>query len=287
MSRRHILGLSLGGFHRVSYTDWGDRQSRHVVVCVHGLTRNCRDFDVLAQALEGRCRVICPDIVGRGQSDWLQRKEDYVYPQYLADMTALIARVTAETGPEATIDWVGTSMGGVMGMLLAAQAQSPIRRLVVNDVGPFIPRAALERIASYVGKAPVFASIGDAERYVRQVSAPFGPLTDEQWRHLTQHNARQQGDGRWSMIYDPGIAAPFTCNPLKDVHLWDTWDRIACPALVLRGRDSDLLQADTVEEMKRRGPKAKVVEFAGVGHAPTLMSDEQVGPVLDFLLAPV
>jgi len=285
MSRRHILGLSLGGFHRVSYTDWGDRNARHLVICVHGLTRNGRDFDVLAQALEHRCRIVCPDIVGRGQSDWLQRKEDYGYPQYLADMTALIARVTAEAGPEATIDWVGTSMGGMMGMLLAAQAQSPIRRLVVNDIGPFIPRASLERIATYVGKAPVFASIEDADRYVRVVSAAFGPLTDEQWRHLTLHNARQQGDGRWSMIYDPGIAMPFTCNPPKDVVLWDVWDRIACPTLALRGRESDLLLPETAEEMKRRGPRARVVEFADVGHAPVLMSDDQVRPVVDFLLS--
>jgi len=284
MTRSHFLGLSADGFHRMSYTDWGNPASKRVLLCVHGLTRNARDFDTLAQALEPDYRVICPDVVGRGQSGWLNNKNEYGYPQYLADMTALIARITEPLGENAVIDWVGTSMGGLIGMLLAALPGNPIRRLVINDVGPLVPYAALARIGQYLGKAPRFASIEEADRYLRAVSAPFGPLTDIQWRHLTVHNVRQQEDGRWCMNYDPGIALPFAHLPTQDIALWESWDRISCPVLALRGRDSDLLLPATALEMTRRGPKAALVEFAGVGHAPMLMADDQVAAIRNFLL---
>jgi len=283
MVRSSFLGLSAAGFHRVSYTDWGAPDARHIVVCVHGLTRNARDFDTLAGAIEHRCRVLCPDIAGRGQSDWLVRKEDYGYVQYLADMTALIARATARAGPDAIVDWVGTSMGGMLGMLLAGQPNTPIRRLVLNDVGPLIPKAALERIATYVGKAPSFANLDEAQAYVSQVSATFGPLSKDQWRHLTVHNTREGPDGRLHMNYDPGIATPFAAGPAKDVLLWNVWDRIGCPVLAMRGADSDLLLPETAREMTVRGPRARLVEFAGVGHAPALMAADQVAAVQDFL----
>ena len=286
LSRKYLLGLSPSGFHRLSYTDWGEARSPHVVVCVHGLTRNARDFDFLAQALESSCRVICPDVVGRGQSGWLARKDDYAYPQYLTDMTALIARITEHLQPDARIDWVGTSMGGLIGMLLAAQPAHPIRRMVLNDVGPFIPKTALARIALYVGKAPRFASLDEAERYVRIVSAPFGPLTDVQWRHLTEHNMHRDADGSCVMRYDPGIANAFATQSLQDVDLWSHWDRIDCPVLTLRGKNSDVLSHATAEEMTRRGPRARLVEFAGIGHAPTLMAADQIEAVRDFLLTP-
>ena len=286
MSRKALLGLSSSGFHRISYMEWGDAAATHVVICVHGLTRNARDFDVLARSLGDRCRVICPDIVGRGQSDWLERKQDYAYPQYLADMAALIARVTALHDARTRIDWVGTSVGGLIGMLLAATARNPIRRLVLNDIGPVIPQAALERIAAYLGKAPRFASLVDAETYVRTISASFGPLTDEQWRHLTVHNVRQEADGAWVMNYDPGIGAAFESIAHGDVSLWDYWDRIRAPVLVLRGAQSDLLLPATANEMTQRGPRARLIEFQGVGHAPTLMADDQVRAVREFLCAP-
>lgn len=286
LSRKFLLGLSSSGFHRLSYTEWGDAASPRVVICVHGLTRNARDFDWLALALESRCRVICPDVVGRGQSDWLARKDDYAYPQYLADMTALIARATGHLGPDARIDWVGTSMGGLIGIVLAAQPGNPIRRLVLNDVGPFVPKAALARIALYVGNAPRFASLDDAERYVRIVSAPFGPLTDAQWRHLTEHNVRREADGSFVMGYDPGIAAAFAAPRLQDVDLWALWDRIDCPVLTVRGMESDVLLPATAAEMTRRGPRTRLIELAGVGHAPALMAADQVEAVCDFLLAP-
>jgi pimeloyl-ACP methyl ester carboxylesterase len=286
LSRKYLLGLSSSGFHRLSYTDWGEARSPHVVVCVHGLTRNARDFDYLAQALESHCRVICPDVVGRGQSGWLARKEDYAYPQYLADMTALIARVTGHLQPDARIEWVGTSMGGLIGILLAAQPGHPIRRMVLNDVGPSIPKAALARIALYVGQAPRFASLEEAERYVRIVSAPFGPLTDAQWRHLTEHNMRRDADGSWTMSYDPGIAAVFASLRVQDIDLWSQWDRIDCPVLTVRGKSSDVLLPATAEEMTRRGPRSRLIELEGIGHAPTLMAADQIEAVRDFLLAP-
>lgn len=270
----------------MSYTEWGDAGSAHTVICVHGLTRNARDFDRLAGSLEHRCRVICPDIVGRGQSGWLARKSDYGYPQYLADMTALIARVTVTSNAGTRIDWIGTSMGALIGMLLAAAAGNPIRRLVINDIGPWIPQAALQRIAAYIGKAPRFASFAEAEAYIRTVSASFGPLTDDQWRHLTEHNTRREADGTWSMNYDPGIGEAFTSVSPGDVSLWDYWDRIEAPVLVLRGSESDVLLDATAREMTRRGPRAQVIEFAGVGHAPALMADDQIRAVHDFLLTP-
>ncbi len=185
MRSHSVLGLSSQGFHRIHYTEWGDPANTRVLVCVHGLTRNGRDFDDFARAMADHYRVLCPDIAGRGQSDWLTDKSGYSYAQYLADMAVLIARSGA-----VVVDWVGTSMGGLIGMLLAAQPHTPIRHLVMNDVGPFIPKAALERIASYVGQIQTFNSMAEAEHYIRTVSAPFGPLNDAQWRHLTTYSIR-------------------------------------------------------------------------------------------------
>ena len=272
-----VLGLSARGFHRQAYSEWGDRGAERVVVCAHGLTRNGRDFDVLAAALaEAGHRVVCPDVVGRGRSDRLADPSGYGYPQYLGDMTALIARLDAPA-----LDWVGTSMGGLMGMMLAARKATPLRRLVVNDVGPFIPKAALQRIGDYVGRDPLFRDLDEAEGYFRAVHAPFGEMSDAQWRHLTQHSV-QAADGGYRLAYDPGIAAPFKDAP-EDIDLWALWDTIEIPVLVLRGAASDLLLPETAAEMAARGPKAKVVEIPGCGHAPALMDEAQVALVRDWL----
>jgi pimeloyl-ACP methyl ester carboxylesterase len=276
MRQGTLLNLGPHGFHRTRYFEWGNPSNPRVVVCVHGLTRNGRDFDALAQALAPSFRVLCPDIVGRGLSDWLPNKQDYGYPLYLSDMTALIARSNVQS-----VYWVGTSMGGLIGIMLAAQSATPIQKLVVNDVGPLVPKAALERLAMYVGKAPSFESVDDYERYLRQVAAPFGPLTDEQWRHLAQTSSRRNDDGRFGPAYDPGIANAFS-GPLQDVLLWPLWDAISCPTLVLRGAQSDLLLAETAAEMTRRGPKALLKEFDGVGHAPALMAADQIEAVCGF-----
>lgn len=278
--RQHsVQCLGPHGLHRMAYTEWGDRHNPRVLICAHGLTRNGRDFDDLARALAGHYRVICPDVVGRGRSDWLGVKGDYGFPLYVADMITLIARLDVPS-----VHWFGTSMGGIIGMLIASQPHSPITRLVLNDVGPVITAASLRRIGQYVGNAPLFPTMAAAESYIREVSAPFGPLTDAQWHHLTQYTVRPV-QGGFAMLYDPGIGEVFRQNPLMmDVDLWDTYDHIRCPTLALRGAESDLLEHDTLVAMSQRGPKADIVEFAGVGHAPMLMDAAQIAVVREFLL---
>lgn len=283
MQEHTVQCLSPGGLHHMHYTEWGARDNPSIVICVHGLSRNCRDFDTLAEVLETDFRVVCPDIVGRGKSAWLADKTGYTNAQYAADITTLIARLTAD-GPR-EIFWVGTSMGGIIGIILAALPQTPIRRLVLNDVGGVVPKVALERIVMYLGKDPRFATFKELELCVRTISAPFGQLTDAQWEHLTRHNGKRHPDGTWGFNYDPGIALPFRGVEIKDVALWQYYDAIACPTLLLRGADSDLLLQDTAQAMTRRGPRARLTEFAGVGHAPMLMTPDQMRAVRDFLLA--
>jgi pimeloyl-ACP methyl ester carboxylesterase len=274
---QHLQSLSPHGFHRVVYYEWGDPRSDDVVVCVHGLARNGRDFDVLAERLALRHRVLAVDMPGRGQSEWLRDANDYVFATYLTTLTALIARAGVDT-----VSWVGTSMGGLLGMVLAAQPGSPIARLVVNDIGPVIEPAAFQRIAGYVGQDPSFASFAELETYIRTVSAPFGPHTDAQWRHIAATNARERPDGRWGLAYDPAIAVPFRADSATPP-LWPVWDAIGCPTLVTRGDRSDLLSSATAQAMTARGPRARLVTFPEVGHAPTFMADDQVAAVLDFL----
>ncbi|MGZ8268732.1 MAG: alpha/beta fold hydrolase [Burkholderiales bacterium] len=281
MKRGEVLCLGSSGFHRMHYYDWGDVDNPRVLICVHGLTRTGRDFDFLAQSLEREYRIICPDIVGRGASDWLEAKSDYGYVQYMNDMTALIARVSARV--DRTIDWLGTSMGALVGMMLASRPRTPIRKLILNDAGVHIPKAALERLAQHVGRDPRFATLEALEAYLRFVSAPFGPLTDAQWRHLTVHSAKQHPDGSWGLRYDPAIRAPFD-RELADIDLSVYWDAIRCPTLVIRGSESDLLLKETAAAMTTRGPNARVVEIEGVGHAPMLMTAEEIAIVREFLL---
>ena len=263
----------------MSYLEWGNRQSARALVCAHGLTRCGRDFDFLAQALRHDYRVICPDIPGRGESDWLKSPLEYSVPVYVADMVTLIARLDVKA-----VDWVGTSLGGMIGMALASLPESPIRRLVLNDAGPLITAVSLDRIGQYVGKAPKLPSLAAAEMLVRAVSAPFGPHSDDEWRFLTEHVVKAEADGGVVFRYDPAIAVAFNENkPQKDLDLWPLYDTIRCPTLVLRGASSDLLTPQTAQAMTERGPKAKVVEFAGVGHAPTLIHADQIAAVKAFL----
>jgi len=278
MQTRSLSCLGPHGFHRVAYREWGDAENPHVVVCVHGLTRNSRDFDRLAAHLAHRCRVICPDVAGRGESEWLRHAADYGYPLYLSDMAALIARSGATT-----IDWVGTSMGGLIGMFLAAQPGNPIRRLVMNDVGPLVPKAALERLATYVGEDPAFEGLPELEIYLRRICAPFGPLTDAQWQHLARHSARHRPDGKLGLAYDPAIGDALRA-PLNDVVLWPVWSAVKAPVLVLRGAESDLLLPETAQRMITFAPPgSRLATFDGVGHAPALMADDQIAVVETFL----
>lgn len=280
--RRSVLCVSQKGLHRMAYVEWGDPRNRNVLVCVHGLTRSGRDFDELARAMRDQYRVVCPDVVGRGDSDRLADPMLYDVSQYVADMVTLVARLDVES-----VDWVGTSMGGIIGMVLAAQAGTPVRKLVLNDAGPEITRASLERLGTYVGRAPDFASLEEAEQYVRLVAAPFGPHSDAQWRFLTEVWVRRDADGKYRARYDPRIAEPFrAAMPEGDLSLWPIYEAVRCPTLALRGERSDLLTRETHQRMASTGPKAKLLEFPGVGHAPTLMSPDQIAPVRDFLLEP-
>ena len=278
MIPRSLACLGPHGFHRLAYWEWPGPKGAPTVLCVHGLTRNGRDFDTLAAALAAEYRVICPDFPGRGQSEWLTHPEDYGYPLYLADMAQLIARLDVES-----LDWVGTSMGGLAGMLLAAEAKTPIRRLVINDIGPLIAKEGLERIGSYVGRDPSFADAGALEATLRQVAQSFGPLSDAEWRHLATVSARRKPDGSLGFAYDPRIGDAFRDAPAQDLDLWPSWDRIICATLVLRGQVSDLLRAEDAQAMTRRGPKARLVEFPGIGHAPALMAADQIAAIRDFL----
>ena len=278
--RRSVQCASPRGLHRIAYLEWGDPRNRDVLVCVHGLTRSSRDFDDLARALCTRFRVVCPDVAGRGDSDRLADASLYAVPHYVLDMVTLIARLDVEA-----VSWVGTSMGGLIGMALAAQAQSPIARLVLNDAGPVVTQGSLERIAGYLGTRMQFQSVEEAEAYMRAISAPFGPHSDAQWRFLTETWLRRNDDGTWRPHYDPRIAEAFRAAlPQKDLELWPVYDAIRCPTLVLRGEHSDLLTRETAGAMRLRGPKATVVEIRGVGHAPTLMHPDQIALVRDFLL---
>lgn len=283
MRERYVHCLSPAGFHRMAYAEWGDPQNPRVLVCVHGLTRCGRDFDFLAQALAADYRVVCPDVVGRGRSDWLRDKMHYAIPQYAQDMVTLLARLDVEA-----VDWLGTSMGGMIGMALAAQNDTPVRRLILNDVGPVIAAAALKRIGEYLAAPPDFASPQEAEAYIRTIAAPFGNLTDDQWRQLTANVVKTTPNGRLALRYDPGIAAPFFAAAQsqgegRDIDLWPLYDAIRCPTLAIRGARSDLLARETVAAMQARGPRAQSVEVPDVGHAPMFLDAMQVGLVRDFL----
>jgi pimeloyl-ACP methyl ester carboxylesterase len=273
-----------GGFVRVSYADWGPADAAQVVFCVHGLTRNCRDFDFLARRLAARgMRVVAPDLPGRGRSGWISTGTDYATPLYLAAASAVIARTGA-----AEVDWIGTSLGGHVGMEMAALEGAPIRRLVLNDFGARISGGALQRIGSYLRIKRHFPDIPALEVHLRSIHEPFGKLTDAQWRHMAEHSAVKSEEGDYRQHYDPAIGRAFSWPLMVDIALWNVWERVSCPTLILRGEDSDLLHASTVREMVKRGAAAKkglvrAVEVRDCGHAPPLMSDAQISIVEDFL----
>ena len=305
----------------MAYWQWGDAQSAHVVVCVHGLTRQGRDFDVLARALVqqagGAVRVICPDVVGRGESDWLADPAGYQLPTYAADMLALLAQLHAES-PIGTLDYLGTSMGGLIGIVIAGQEKLPlpvpIRRFVLNDVGPALEPSALQRIGGYVGKVDRYASLTDAAAAMWAVSTGFGPHAPEDWIELSRHMVvpaalrsadamarvahatadtgadTVANDGTVMLHYDPAIATPFKSITVDGVAqgeaiLWALYDAIKAPTLLTRGAQSDLLSHASAVLMTQRGPRARLLEFEGVGHAPTFVAPDQSAAVTAFLLA--
>jgi pimeloyl-ACP methyl ester carboxylesterase len=281
----HVQCLDSRGLHRMAYWEWGDAANPRVLLCVHGLSRQGRDFDTLARDLCGHYRVVCPDVVGRGQSDWLPDPMGYQIPTYVADMVTLLARLDARE-----VHWVGTSMGGLIGIGLASLAQSPISRLVLNDVGPTIQADAVQRIGSYLGLPVRWDSLDAAADYMLGISKGFGPHTREQWLALTRPMLKADGEG-FKPHYDPNIAQPFRAVTPElaaagEALLWRSYDAIQCPTLLLRGADSDLLSSDTAQAMTQRGPRATLREFVGVGHAPMLVVADQVEAVRTFLLSP-
>jgi pimeloyl-ACP methyl ester carboxylesterase len=278
MEIRRIQVEGPDGDYSLSYAQWGSPGAARTIICVHGLTRNGRDFDHLAAVLQDQARVICPDMVGRGLSDPLGNPEYYALPTYVAHMLQMLDKLSL-----GEVDWVGTSMGGLIGMGVAASG-APIRRLVLNDIGPFITKTALERINLYLGASLSFATLEALEAHLREIHAGFGPLSDAEWRHLAEHSASRREDGTFRLSYDQRLGEPMKRGPIEDVDLWPVWDQIHCPVLVLRGTESDLLLAETAAEMTRRGPGAEVIEINGTGHAPALMAKDQIAIVRDWLL---
>jgi pimeloyl-ACP methyl ester carboxylesterase len=277
--------LSPAGLHNMAYKEWGDPKNPAVLLCVHGVTRVSDDFDALAAVMSDRYRVICPDVVGRGRSSWLANPLGYQLPQYVSDMVTLIARLDVTQ-----VDWFGTSMGGLIGMGVAALKGNPIRKMMLNDIGPTINFAALMRIAQYMGKEVRFPTFEAGVDYIRTIAAPFGPHSDEQWNKLAGDVLRQQKDGQWSRHYDPAIAQAFSTfteenAAQSEAALWAIYDAIQCPVLLVRGSESDLLSRETADLMTQRGPRAALTELAGIGHAPTFMQPEQIALARDFFIA--
>lgn len=277
MQHGAVRCLSPAGFHRMAYVQWGPAGRDDPIICVHGLTRNARDFDRLAVTLSESRRVICPDVVGRGQSAWLADPAHYLPSQYTVDMTVLMAAAGA-----AKVDWVGTSMGGLVGLMLAAMPNSPIKKLVLNDVGAFLSASAL---AGLVTGMPAFTyeDRPSAEAGVRQSVSQFGPLTDADLHHLFTHGLVAEAGGRYHRTVDPGILTPMRAAPPQDVDLWALWERVRCPVLLIRGEASTVLTPQTADRMARTGPRAHLWEAKGCGHAPSLMSADQIAVVRSFL----
>ncbi len=284
---KSVQCISPAGLHRVAYKEWGAADNPKVLVCVHGVTRVGDDFDDMAQALCDTWRVVCPDIVGRGRSDRLRDPAGYQVSQYVADMVTLIARVTAGADNE-DVAWFGTSMGGLIGMSLAAMENSPISRLVINDIGPALGGEALQRIGEYIGQDVRFPSFAAGADYIKVVSAPFGPHADAEWHKLASDVLRQDADGQWRRHYDLNLAQPFRSMTVEraaedEAALWAAWDAITCPTLLVRGEESDLLSRATAQQMTTRGPRARLVEILGVGHAPTFVHADQIALARTFL----
>ena len=280
----------------MAWWSWGDASAPHVVVCVHGLTRQGRDFDRLAQALVarsgGQVQVVCPDVAGRGHSDWLPQPALYQIPQYAADMLALLAELHQRSTLQ-TLDWVGTSMGGLIGMVLAGQPglplPKPIRRLVLNDVGPSITWASVQRMQQYVGRFGQFANLPEAAAEMRRLSPGFGPVPEDLWLELSTHMVRQRPDGGLTLHYDPAIGEPIRAltqdaAQAAEAAVWGLYDQIRAQVLLIRGQESDLLTEATAQAMTERGPRAKLVQWAGVGHAPTLTAPAHLDVLAGFLL---
>jgi len=274
----YYLGLSAEGFHRLSYREWGRKTAKHTVVCVHGLTRLSRDFDPLAEELAKDYRVICPDVVGRGNSGWLKDHRNYNFLQYCADMNALLARIEVDK-----VHWVGTSMGGLIGLMLSAVEGTPVRSLILNDVGPELRHSELLRLGGYVGRSTSFESFETLVDYESSTYSGFGDLTREQWEHMARYSSREQ-DGQYVLHYDPKLGDAFRSSySFMHFNLWKYWNTIQCPVMTFRGERSSFLTPATVRKMQERGPGTQYVEVPNVGHAPLLWNRSEMQAVKTFI----
>lgn len=273
-----FLTLTPQGFHKIAYVEWGDL-SHDALICVHALSRNGRDFDYLAQDLQESYRIVCPDLLGSGASDYVGNAEIYNFSQYLNDMVTLLARLGTEK-----IHWVGTCLGGILGMMLAAQPNSPIKSLVLNDVGMIVPSLALQRIITFACNDNTFLSFHEAKKYFQTILTPLGIIDPEHWDHLTQHGIVRDDKGEFRLAYDPAIGITMH-KTSPTLHFEAYWQEIKCPILVLRGEDSDFLEQDVVKRMLQLQPSAQVVNVPGCGHAPSLMPPEQIRIIREWLEA--
>ena len=264
----------------IHFTEWGHAGDR-ALIAWHGLARTGRDMDDIAAHLAQRFHVICPDTLGRGLSQWSPDPQgEYCLEFYVRLASSLVDQLGLKT-----FDWLGTSMGGAIGLLAASGAlRGRIRRLVLNDIGPQLAPAAVQRIRAYAGNPPAFATVSELETYFRTIYKPYGWLSDAQWRRLAETSTRRLPDGRVTPHYDPAMVMQFTHHD-DDYALWDAWDTLELPVLCLRGESSDLLAPDVAEQMRQRGPRAMVVTVPGCGHAPALNTPEQFGLVERFLAA--
>lgn len=277
-SQYFYWGLSPQGFHKLAYVEWGEKENPNVLVCIHGLTRNSRDFDYLARDLQKTYRIICPDLVGRGKSDYVGNPLLYNFPQYMSDMVALLARTGVKS-----IHWLGTSLGGVIGMMLAAQPFSPIKSLILNDVGMIVPSLALQRIGTYARNDHGFSSFEDAKSYFQTILSPMGVLDSEKWTHITKYSTLASATESLRLAYDPAIGESFINQPTPTLHLETYWQSIQCPILVLQGEHSDFLPPDILTKMLYFQPEAKIVPLPGCGHAPSLMEPHQIQAIKEWL----
>ena len=278
--RSNVAVLMDGVLKHMVVHEWGDKKNPRVVLCVHGLSRNGRDFDVVADALSKDFRVLCPDIPGRGQSDWLASAAQYSIPTYVRFINAMLTEFGVQS-----YDWIGTSMGGLIGMVMAVTPGSTMKRFVINDIGPVLEPEAIKRIASYVGLAPNFASYPELYAAARMAITTFGPLTEAQYQHMVSTSCWQRADGRWEFNMDPKVGDAFRAGlaaPAAD--MWPLWLAVRQSTLILRGVNSDLLSAATLTKMVETHPNAIALTIAETGHAPMIFDEPTVTAVVDFLV---
>jgi len=280
---KSVQCISPEGLHQMGYKEWGASENPNVLVCVHGVTRVSDDFDALASELSAQYRVICPDIVGRGRSGWFRNAQYYQVQQYVSDLVTLIARLDTDR-----VSYVGTSMGGMIGMGLASLKDTPIHKMVLNDIGPVLNVSAIGRIGQYIGQPMTFSTFDEAASYIRSISTTFGEHTEEEWHKLCSDVLRQDKNGKWVKHYDISLALPMQAitpelAQASQLMLWAAYDAISCPVLLLRGKESDLLSHETAIHMTQRGPRARMIEFEKVGHAPTLVHPDQIAAIQQFL----